>query len=289
MTEVTHDKGSFAGLLLMLALAASSLAGDAGLQGAWKDVGYLDYRRALPQFEKLRKAAEPPSDAWCEATLGLALCLQQRQPDVKGEKDRAAELYDELIAASDGKSIQATALLLRGKLAQLIDYFGDKEDFDVAAGFYSRILRDWPESSCENEAAIYLAQTAIFRMEKKVAAEAVDILKKWIAAHPHNPHVATQWLLVSLACRMPLEDNAAAVEASLKAVDAGLPEEMSVDTLYWRIATMAESVGNKAVARDFYTRIIVEVQRSCYTYSAQQRIKEMGFDPPALIDPFDSE
>ena len=270
------------------AVTLSRSAGAGGSQEAWQDVGYLDYRRAAPQFEKLRKGGSPESRTWRRATLGLALCLHQRQPDVKSDKERASGLYDALIAASDTDPIQATALLLRGKLAQLVDYFGDEEDFSGAAGFYGRILRDWPESSSAGEAALYLAQTAIFTMDRAAARKGIADLEAWVTAHPDNPYAASHWLLIALGYRMPLEDQAAAVDASLNALKAGLPKEMKVDLLYWRIATMAQNVGKLAPARDFYTRIIVEVQRSSYTYMAQERIREMGFEAPELVDPFEN-
>ena len=280
-------------LLLGVSLGAISMAragqgsGDA-LQAAWQDVGYLDYRRAAPQFEKLRKKAAPQSDDWRQSTLGLALCLHQRQPDVKAEKERAVELYDALIAASDKAPIQATALLLRGKSDQLIDYFGDEENFAGAAGFYELILRNWPDSSSADEAALYLAQCAIYTMDKDATRSAIEKLEAWVTAHPDSPYAASQWLLIALAQRMPLEDYAQAVAASVKALKAGLPKELKVDGLYWRIATMAQNAGEPEIARDFYARIIVEVQRSAYTYMAQQRIKAMGFEPPELIDPFEN-
>ncbi|MBL7077358.1 MAG: hypothetical protein ISS31_07790 [Kiritimatiellae bacterium] len=257
------------------------------LTSAWEDVGFLDYRRAFPQFERVQKIAAPQSPEWQQATLGMALCLHQRQPDVKAHKERAAELYDALVAASDEAPIQATALLLRGKLDQLVDYFGDEENFAGAARSYERILRDWPESSSAGEAALYLAQTAIYTMDKDATRKGMAQLEAWVKAHPDTPYAASHWLLIALGHRMPLEDQGAAVDASLNALKAGLPKEMKVDLLYWRIATMAQNAGKLAVARDFYTRIIVEVQRSSYTYMAQERIREMGFEAPELIDPFE--
>lgn len=274
-------------LLICVAVPFVACAADGGgLSDAWQDVGYLDYRRAAPQFEKIRKAAAKDSDTWRQATLGLALCLHQRQPDVRSDKEDAAKLYDALIAASDQVPIQASALLLRGKLAQLVDYFGDEEDFAGAAGFYERILRDWSESDCAGEAALYLAQTSIFTMDKAAATEASKRLETWVKDHPKNPYAASHWLLIALAQRMPLEDQAAAVDASVKALEVGLPKEMKVDRLYWRIAVMAQNVSKVEVARDFYRRIIVEVPRSSYTYIAQKRIEAMGFEAPELIDPF---
>lgn len=261
---------------------------DISLSNAWRDVGYLDFRQAALKFEDLYKSVEPGSAEWRKVTLGLALCLHQRQPDTKDDKERAEKLYDALIAASDGKPIQATALLLRGKLAQLNDYFGDKEDFIKAADYYRRILRDWPESICADEAALYLAQTSIFTMDKDATAKSIIQLENWIVSHPDNAYAATHWLLIALAHRTPLENQAAAVDTSVKAIEFGLPKEMKLDTLYWRIATMAQNSGKNEIARDFYMRIIVEIKRSAYTYISQQKIIEMGYDAPELIDPFDN-
>lgn len=270
-------------------ICGSVVAGnEVTLSNAWSDVDYLDFRQAALKFEKLYASATPKSEDWREATLGLALCLHQRQPDTKTDKERAEKLYKELIAASDGKPIQATALLLLGKMYQLRDYLGDKADLTKAADTYRRILLDWPESKCAGEAALYLAQTSIFTMDKDAAAKSIIQLKKWIASHPDNAYVASQWLLIALAQRMPLKNQVAAVDASVKAIKAGLPKETQLDTLYWRIATMAQNAGEKEIARDFYTRIIVEIKRSSYTYTAQQKIKAMGFDAPKLINPFEN-
>lgn len=284
MSRLNHLLG---GLTIATLCCAGVTRGD-GLAQAWEDVGYLDYRRALPQFRRILKAADASSAEWRQAMLGQALCLHQRQPDVKADKERAAELYDALIAASDKEPIQATALLLRGKLSQLVDYFGDEEDFAGAAESYQRILRDWSESSSAGEAALYLAQCAIFTMDKDATRKGIARLEAWVKAHPDNPYAASHWLLIALAYRMPLEDQSAAVDASLNALKVGLPKEMKVDRLYWRIATMAQNSGRLEVARDFYTRIIVEVQRSSYTYMAQERIKDMGFEAPELVDPFEN-
>lgn len=273
---------------LWLVVFGAALSVHAGLPEAWQDVGFLDYRRATPQFELLRKGAAPDSDVWRQATLGLALCLHQRQPDAKDEKERAAALYDALIAASDKHPIQATALLLRGKLNQFIDYFGDEENYTGAAESYARILRDWPGTSSAGEAALYLAQTAIFTMDTEATRQGIAQLEAWVKAHPDTPYAASHWLLIALAQRMPLANQSAAVDASLKAIEAGLPEEMNVDLLYWRIAKMAQNTGRLATARDFYARIITEVQRSSYTYMAQEQIREMGFEAPELIDPFEN-
>ncbi len=285
MTQHGNGPTLFAALSLTLLSCIGAVAGE--LDDAWQDVAYLDFRRAAPRFEAARRAAPPAGTAWRDATLGLALCLHQRQPDVRADKERAATLYDELIAASAGDAVQATALLLRGKLAQLVDYFGDDEDPLAAAVFYERVLRDWSDSPCAPEAALYLAQTAIFSMDREQAAGGIARLATWLQAHPDNPFAATQWLLISLGYRMPLENEGAAAEAGLSVLQAGLPMTAKRDGLYWRIAAMAQQAGKRELARDCYARIITEVQRSAYAYMARQRILAMGFEAPELIDPFE--
>jgi tetratricopeptide (TPR) repeat protein len=276
--------------LLILALcgimSGTVLANTNAMYLAWQNLEYLDFRNATTAFEHILKDAAKGSDEWLEATLGLAVSLHQRQPDTKNEKLHAGELYEEVIAASKGKEIQATALLLRGKLDQYIDYFGDKEDFDGAIGYYKQVLRDWPDSMCADQAALYMAQSYSFFMDKKLAEEGIKELKSWLKMHPDNSYASTQWLCIAQTYRMPLEDLDSSIDATIKAVDAGLPEGAKADNIFWQVAAMADKVGNKDVSKTFYTRIIIEEPRSRYGYMAQQRLIEMGFDAPELIDPF---
>jgi len=262
------------------------LADTNAMHKAWQNIEYLDFRNAATDFDNIRGDLVKDSDEWLEATLGLAVSLHQRQPDTKGDKAEAGKLYEAVIAASDGKSIQATALLLRGKLDQYIDYYGDKEDFDGAIEFYKRILQDWPNSICADQAALYMAQSFTFSMNKKIAEAGIKELESWIKSHSNNPYASTQWLFIAETYRMPMEDIDSSIDASIRAIDSGLPMGAKADDVYWQIASMAENVGKKDIAKTFYARIIIEEQRSRFGYMAQQRLIKMGFDAPTLIDPF---
>lgn len=256
------------------------------LQNAWQDIDHLDFRRAAKSFKIIRDKATKKSPEWLEATLGLAVSLHQRQPDTKKDKIKAGKMYEEVIATSDGKSIQATALLLRGKLDQYIDYFDDKENFNGAIGFYQQIIKNWPDSICADQAALYTAQCFTFMMNKEKAEEGIEKLEAWLKTHPNNPYASTQWLLIALTYRMPLENLEMAINSTIKAIDVGLPKASKADDIYWQIASMAEKTGNRDIAKTFYTRIIIEEQRSRYGYMAQQRLIQLGFKAPKLIDPF---
>ncbi len=279
-------KKSFLTIILFSLLISSAPADTNAMHAAWQNLEYLDFRNATIAFEKILKDMPRGSDNWQEATLGLAVSLHQQQPDKEKEKIRAGKLYEAVIEASNGKEIQATALLLRGKLDQYIDYFGDKEDFEGAIGYYKRIIKDWPDSICADQAALYMAQCFNFSMDKTRTEKGIKELKQWLKSHPNTPYASTEWLCIAQAYRMPLKDLSASIESTKNAVNAGLPEGAKADNIYWQVASMAEQVGNNSVAKDFYARILTEEPRSRYGYMAQQRIIKMGFEAPPLIDPF---
>jgi hypothetical protein len=46
-------------------------------------------------------------------------------------------------------------------------------------------------------------------MDKDATAKSIIQLEKWVTSHPDNAYAASHWLLIALAHRMPLEDQAA--------------------------------------------------------------------------------
>jgi len=255
-------------------------------QKAWQEIGYNNFRGAAPFFRRLRDAAEPGSDAWIEATMGLALAYQHRQPDTKSDKDRAAALYDELIRATEGNPVQALALLMRARLADQIDYYGDQPDPETARKLYGRIIRQWPQSPYVHRAALYIAQLDVFSMTRDGAEKGVRFMREWLQQHPRNPLAYLQWELIAYASMYPLDRPADAVAAFRKAEEAGLPPFTKWDSFYWRVANLAQKAGDRATAAAYFRRIITDVQRSGFAYEAAERLRELGETPPPLVDPF---
>jgi len=265
---------------------ANARAEQTPASAAWREVGYLNYRGAAPQFEKLREQAEPQSDAWSEATIGLAVCLHHRQPDVKGDKDRAAKLYEEAIDAADGKPVQAQAMLLRARLADQVDYHGDSPDPGKARALYDRILKQWPESPLIHQVALHRAQLAVYSMRRDKVRAGIDEMRSWLERYPNNPLAALQWNLIAMAHSYPLREPAGAVAAYRKAEKSGLPRHVKRDSFYWRLAGLAEQAEDRETAIAYYRRIITEVQRSGFAYESQLRLRELGEEPPPLVNPF---
>jgi len=254
---------------------------------AWQEARCLNFGKSARMFGRLRSQAQPRSQEWIEATLGLAVSLHHAQPDVRGDKERAGELYDEVIATCADSSVLPQALLLRARLADQVDYSGDTPNPGAARALYQRIRRDFPDSRQAGEATLYLGHAAAMSGNAAAAVAAIDDLKQWIAAHPDGPLVSLQWELVGRLNMYPLDDPAAAVAAFLKAEAAGLPPMTQMDAFFWRVANLAARAGDADTAATYFRRIILEQPRSGYGYEAQVRLRELGRTPPELTDPFE--
>ena len=282
-------------LLLALLLLASGCSDrnepaadrDSYRATAWQEARCLNFHKSGRMFERVRSEAQPHSPAWIEATLGLAVSLNHAQPDVRGNKERAGELYDEVIATCTDRSVLPQALLLRARLADQVDYSGDTPDPAAARILYERIRRDFPDSRQAGEATLYLGHAAAMSGDAGVATSAIGDLEQWIAAHPDGPLVSLQWELVGRLNMYPLDDPAAAVEAFGKAEAAGLPPMTQMDAFFWRVANLAAKADDRKTAARYFRRIILEEPRSGYGYEAQLRLRELGETPPALTDPFE--
>jgi tetratricopeptide (TPR) repeat protein len=261
----------------------------AGLDDAWDALRFFDFTGAGRQFKALREAAETGSAGWAEATFGLAVSLHQRQPDTRADKDTARALYTELADTVPESPISAGALLMLGRMDDLVDYVDDTPDSASARRHYERIIADFPALPLVHMAALFRAESRIEGMDPDEARAAVAELRAWLDAHPDNPMASHQWMVIAYAAMYPLQDPAAAAQAFIRAEDAGLPPNTQMDVFYWRLANLAEQAGDTERAVTYYRRIIEEVRRTAFAYEAAERIREMGFEPPELIDPFAPE
>ena len=252
----------------------------------WQELLYLDFRGAGAKFESYLAEAAPGSPEWEEATLGLAVCYHQRQPDIKSDKEKAAELYRDLIKSAKATDVQVCASLYLGRLEQRIDYFGDEPNSTAAIERYEKILTGHPSHSLAQLAALYRAQSRIFTMEPAEASKGIEELQDWIDKHPDPSYEAIQWILIGKAWMSPLDGPSQALAAYENALAAGLPQGAKLDAIFWLMANLAEKSDQTDKAILYYTRLMKEVDRSSYGYDSQLRIKRLGGTPPELTNPF---
>ncbi len=277
--------------ILGLCLCAWLQAADepSALEKAQREIALQNFKGALPMMEEIRAVAQDGSDDWLAATIGMAVCYHQRQPDTESDKKEAAQLYETVINKTNGKKhkLEPLALFMRARLADLIDYHSDTPDPKTAKDCYEKLMEAWPEHELAGYAALFRAVQEVESGDAKRVRAGVDLLKSWLEKHPKNPLAATQWSLIAQAYMLNLDEPANAVSAYRKVLDAGLVD-MRPDKTFWRIAIMAQKAGDKKTAIEFYTRIINEVPRSPFGYESQLRLKDLGVEnPPELQNPFE--
>lgn len=275
-------------LAAMLLLTSGLAAESRPLDEAWREVHYLSFIPALKRFEQSRAAEKPGSPEWVEATLGMALACHNRQPDAAADKQRAGELYGEVIdRTQDAKDDTfALALILRAKLAAFPDYVNDVIDLEAARNDVERVIREASGSQYADVAALYRAQFDIYTMDVQLARRGITELEAWLQKRPGNPLASTHWQLIGSAYQYPLNQDLKAAESLEKALSSGVTNEKIRSLLYWRIAELYRLGKQKAKASEYYRKQIVEIPRSIYGYSSQQRLVEFGETPPPLADPF---
>jgi hypothetical protein len=166
------------------------------------------------------------------------------------------------------------ALLLRGQLADRVDYFGDEPRPDEAVDWYSRLLTEHPDSPLAPYAALYRAQSKGFGADSGKASAAVQELQSWIGTHPDNPLLALQWMLIADVQYYPLKNYAAAAAAMVAAEKAGLPESVLQDQCWWKTANFALLANDRALA-EAYLKKLVLLETSAFKAVARDKLAEL--------------
>lgn len=278
-------KFSYAMLIFLLSFSFCT-KGETTLDVMNREVAYLNYNKSAKVAEQIRKKSKVGSEDWLKSTLALAVSLHQRQPDVKAEKIRAAKLYQEIIDNSNGKPIKAKAMLLLARFASERDYLNDKSDNEKARELYSRIIKEFPESKLADAAALFKAQLDIYSTNKTEILKGIDFTLSWLKKRPTNVFASLQNHLIAGAYYRDLNDPVKSIEYNLKVEKLGLPPLTQMDYFYWNVANMAEISGMTNVAVKYYKKVITDVVSSGFAYESQIRLKELGIEPPELIDPF---
>jgi len=250
------------------------------------ELDFLNYSASAKLAEKIRKKTKVGSDKWLKSTFALALSLHQRQPDVKSEKLRAEKLYNELIKNSEGKIIQAKAMILLARMASERDYLNDKSDNSKAKRLYSEVIKKFPNTQVSDMAALFKAHLYVFSTNKEEIIEGINFTKEWLKKRPTNVFASLQYSLISDRYYRYFNDPKRAVEYSLEAERAGLPPLIQLDHFYWNVANKAELAGMTNLAVKYYKKVITDVVSSGFAYESQMRLRELGVEPPKLIDPF---
>lgn len=268
--------------LLALPLAAAERPVAEVLAEASQGLSRFTFDWPRAGFREARGRAAAPGPEWQQATYGLAVCLHHHAPATPAAIAEAATLYRELVARAPDSPFTPRALVHCGRIAELGDFRDDVIDLATARACYRDVMRRWPEQPIAGEAALRLAASHATRAEPAEVAHGVAGLRAWLAAHPDDPLAAAMEQWIGDACLHVLGDLPAALAAYRAADRRGLVWRGREAIVWWRMAVIAERLGDRAGAIAAYRRICTDAQTSGKAFEAQLALARLGEAPPPL-------
>jgi tetratricopeptide (TPR) repeat protein len=263
------------------AAADDGVAAAGLLRDAATEVSYLSFDRAFPLFRQAEQLAPDGSPQWQQAVFGEAVCLQQIAPATAERLAEASRLYRQL--AEKPGAYSAQSMMALGRIAELVDYLGDVPDRPAARQWYEKArLAVGDDAPLASEAQLRFAATYVQETEAEPVRKGISILEDWLAKHPANPLASAMWQYAGDTYFYPLNEYARAIHCYLKADALGLLEKGREGPLCWRIANLAERVGDRDVAVRYYTKVIVKTPAGGKAYESQLALKRLGAPVPPI-------
>lgn len=273
--------------LVLLGSAGSALAESADakalIREAATEVSYLSFDKAFPLFAKAQRVAAEGSEDWQAAVFGQAVCMHQSSPVTTANLQQAVALYSSLIERHPQGKYTPQAMMAMGRIDELVDYLDDVPDRAGAREWYAKAREAaGVNSDLAHEATLRIAGTYIQTFDHDQVRTGVKLLKDWLEEHPNNPLASAMWQYAGDALFYPLGEKKVAVAAYVEADKLGLLEEGREGPLYWRMANLAEQVGDEPRAIEYYTKIIVKTPTSGKAYESQLALKRLGAEVPPI-------
>ena len=237
---------------------------------------------ATTAFDQVAETAPAGSPLVVKALLGSAICAHHKAPVTASAVDRAAELYGKVIAAAPTSPEAALAEFHLGRIAEQVDFIGDKPDLPAAREHYRKVIDRAPGADIAGEATFRLMGTYIQTLDPAQVKEGIAIAEARVAKFPQDPWAGALWQGMGDAWNRVLNDPRKTIECFTHALAVGLPEPTRAWEVYWCIGYLQEQLGDKDAAIKAYSEIIIHYPTSGKAWEAQIAIKRLGGDAPPL-------
>lgn len=240
-----------------------------------------NFDRAAEHFAAARSLAQPGSESWQKATFGLAVARQQEVPIEMSRIAEATVLFTEVVEKGGASVMAAQSCLNLGRIAELRDTSSDTPDLVEARRWYQKIVDTWPDAPVAGEATLRIGVTWIQSLERRDVETGIAILETR-AARPGETWAGALWKQAGDAWWINLGDRKNAIRCLSACIEAGHPDPSRAFQTVWRAARLADESGDRETALKFYRRIIERHPNSGMAWDAQQRMRELGVEPPPI-------
>jgi len=227
-------------------------------------IEYFDFNTGLKTLRRVQPSWPKDDPLWLELTYALALSAWHASPPQPDWIALAEKLFSEIAEREGYQPIGALARMNLARLAEIVDFPGDKPDFDTARVIYEDLRERFHDSDIGMQAALRLASLVAFDLSEESARQAIEILGEQLARHPDSAWASVAWQYMGDLYFNHLGDMAASLAAYEKADALGFANVPRADSFLWRMGQFAERLGRPAEARVWYQRIVEEHPRSIY-------------------------
>jgi tetratricopeptide (TPR) repeat protein len=257
----------------LVALAAT----EGSLDRAWELSRLGEFNAAIHLFHALQENSEATAEEKLQALYGEAHCWNYRPSGSDGKKARA--LYAQVMdKAPPGDPLASWSDL---ESAQSL-HFGtpaEARDYAAIARSYLEVSRRYPGTPAGEEG--YLSYLTLEQSILNLApADIIQQSEAFIHDHPDSPWISRFYDLMA-AGYGKLGQTRKSVECMLlsaKAIKKNT-QNLNIDnsTLYWNVGYLAEfELGDLALAREYYGKLIQEYPRDIRVFSAKQALERMN-------------
>lgn len=291
-------------VLALALIAAAPSAAQADLQGAaylmseeqgadvygdelaegWRLFRGDDPGSALTVFRNVADAEDARPADRMQALFGMGLAFEFLPPDPQIEN--AVRSFQQLIDEFPDNSLVPWALLEIGKLkfrkTANLDYWNTPVDNSEARSYFRRVLEEYPQSVAIHEAAVRLANTYCFEVDRPQSDRALEILENHLAAHPDNPLAPGMYLLLTTWYSNILQDYEAAAPHAIRLAELQQSNPYRWSEVYWRVATIFHlGLGDLEEAAIWYKKLIEVTPEARQVYQAKRELEKIEL----LLDP----
>jgi tetratricopeptide (TPR) repeat protein len=280
------------GTLLLLGASGCRPGGDAVADPAarigegWQEYRMGEYNRAAAIFTEVADGVPTDSPDRLRALYGLGCTHWLKLPTP--DKPRAQKIFREIQQLAPESEYAAWSELALIRIDHIVPV-GETPDYPAIRQRYEALYQKSPTLMPGQEGFIYMVGTLIASMKKPQLQEALRRLDEFLRLHPDSPFVSSAWGLRGRACKL-LGLRQEMLDAGIKALETieldPTNPYMENSGRYWGIATTAEfEVGDFALAREYYQRLIDEYPRDRRRFGALEAMQRMA----ALTAQFDAE
>lgn len=267
-------------LLLFLSGCAVQTESVDSTQAALEEAKLLirvsDFKAAYELLESYPLSDKDGQEVQAEWHYLSGICAWHRVPPSAQWKERAKQHLSTLVENFPGSILAAQGAYTLARMHEVRDFPEDVPNQETAGIWYQRCISEWPETISAAMARFRLAAMDMNAYtDPERMARGVEDLDAWLQQNLQHELAPVASLFLAQHLDVTANDPESAYPYYLLTEKLGWVSGTLVGHRRWRIAEIAESIGEPDVAVEMYQKIIRENLQSARGYESQNRLRDL--------------